>query len=263
MDAIVLTSFGVAGALARERSIDSVAEALRASFPDFLVVQAYTSSFIKKRLAAEGIFIPSLPEALAELEAKGYERVIIQPTHLTPGEEYSNKILAVADEWRERFAMLVVGSPVFTEARDYGRVLRAVLPSLALEPGEELVLIGHGSPHQHNPVYEELQQVADTMGLPLTLGVLEPTDTPDFGAVLERLRARDVARVLLAPLLLAGGRHVTRDIAGAESSSWLSRLTAAGFSVRTDTRGLGELAAFREHYVYKVRQSVAKLTPAQ
>lgn len=261
MDAIVLTSFGVVGALARECSIDSVAELLRVSFPDFLVVQAYTSSFIKRKLAAEGVFIPSLPEALAELKKKGYERVIIQPTHLTPGEEYSNKILAVADEWRGSFSRLVVGSPVFTEASDYERVLRAMLPALELEAGEELVLIGHGSPHQHNPVYEELQQVADTMGLPLTLGVLEPTDTPDFAAVRARLHARKIERVLLAPLLLAGGRHVTRDIAGPEADSWLTRLTAEGLTVRTDTRGLGELPAFREHYVYKVRQRVAEFTP--
>lgn len=260
MDAIVLTSFGVAGALARERSIDSVARTLSASFPYFLVVQAYTSSFIQKKLAAEGLFIPSLSEALAELKEKGYGRVIIQPTHLTPGEEYRNKILAVADKWRSSFTRLVVGSPVFAEPGDYECVLRAIIPSLPLESGEELVLIGHGSPHQHNPVYEELQQVADKMGFPLTLGVLEPTDTPDFATVRARLRARKVERVLLAPLLLAGGRHVTRDIAGAEAASWLSRLTAEGVVVRTDTRGLGELPAFREHYVYKVRQKVAELT---
>lgn len=93
--------------------------------------------------------------------------------------------------------------------------------------GTQLVLLGHGSPHQHNPVYERLQAVIDAAGLPIHIGVLEPSDWPTFDDVLQRLRhlpegAAD--QILLAPLLIAGGRHVTHDMAGDNPDSWQSRL---------------------------------------
>ena len=76
---------------------------------------------------------------------------------------------------------------------------------------------------------------------------------PNFAMVLDRLEKSGKKRVLLAPLLLAGGRHVTHDLAGEEDGSWKSRLQKAGFSVRLDKRTLGERAAFRRIYVEKVR----------
>ena len=71
--------------------------------------------------------------------------------------------------------------------------------------------------------------------------------------MLNRLQQRGAGAVLLAPLLLAGGVHVCRDMAGNEPDSWKSRLEAAGFSVRTDLHALGERAAIREQFVRRVR----------
>jgi len=71
-----------------------------------------------------------------------------------------------------------------------------------------------------------------------------------------RLRQRGSRQLLLAPLLLSGGSHVTRDMAGSNPGSWQSQLMAAGFAVRTDLRGLGEHPDFRALYVQKVRQTL-------
>ena len=62
--------------------------------------------------------------------------------------------------------------------------------------------------------------------------------------------------LLLAALLLAGGMHVTRDMAGDAPESWQSRLTAAGFTVRTDLRGLGEYPAFRALYLRRLQELI-------
>jgi sirohydrochlorin cobaltochelatase len=59
-----------------------------------------------------------------------------------------------------------------------------------LGDGEELVLLGHGSPHQHNPVYEKLQERVDRQKLPVHIGVEEEGDTPNFPMVLARLQMR-------------------------------------------------------------------------
>lgn len=253
--ALVFASFGVSDAGARAASLDAAAAFLQQKFPAWQVYQAYTSNFIRRRLVAAGEQAFSLPELFDRLAAAGFVRVLVQPSHLTPGEEFDHKVLAAAKAAAALFpAGLEVGQPVFAEPADYERVLDAILPALSLAPGEELVLFGHGSPHRHNPVYERLQQVADARQLPVHIGVLEPDDTPNLTMVMARLRQRGSRQLLLAPLLLSGGSHVTRDMAGSHPESWQSQLLAAGFAVRTDLRGLGEHPAFRELYVQKVRQ---------
>ncbi|SFT43464.1 sirohydrochlorin cobaltochelatase [Selenomonas sp. GACV-9] len=256
--ALVFVSFGVSDALARAASLDASAALLAQEFPAWSVQQAYTSNFIRKRLVSQGIEAYSLPELLAKLSADGFARVLIQPSHLTPGEEFDNKVIAAAAEAGPLFDEVLVGRPMFDEVADYERVLTVVLPELKLQSGEELVLLGHGSPHQHNPVYERLQQIADNNQLPVHVGVLEPSDTPNLAMVIDRLRQKGTKQLLLAPLLLAGGSHVTRDMAGSQPDSWLCQLEAAGFGVRTDLRGLGEHPAFRALYVQKVQQTLAK-----
>lgn len=257
--AIVFTSFGVLDANSRRMALDATADLLSERFPDYLLVQAFTSVFIKKALAKQGLVVDSLPEVLDRLKDSHYDVVIIQPSHLTPGEEYDNKVLKVARSYEKDFAQLIVGEPVLATEADDEPALRAILQYQPLAPQEELVLIGHGSPHHHNPVYERMQAKADALHLPVTIGVLEPTDTPSYDMVVQRLRDKKVKELLLAPLLLSAGRHVTVDIAGNDENSWQSRLECDGFTVRTDLQSLGENPAFRELYVQKLQQAAAQL----
>ena len=252
--AIIFTSFGVADAKARAECIDKTASLLAASLPEFTVCQAFTSVFIKKKLAAAGIIRDSLPEALTKLQAAGFQRVIIQPSHLTRGEEFEQKIVTAAKAYEKSFQQLLLSQPILAAADAYAEVIAAVLPGLDLKKGEQLVWLGHGSPHQHNPVYEDLQSYADANNLPINVGVLEPNDTPNFAMVLKRLKKASAKAVLLAPLLLAGGRHVAKDLAGSGNGSWLSRLEQAGFQVTVDRRGLGEFADFRQLYLARLKQ---------
>lgn len=260
MDALVFCSFGVASRTARENSLDSIARLLAEKFPHFTVFQAYTSAIIQKRLARQNINILSLPQILAKLYADGYERVVIQPSHLTPGEEFNKKIIQAAKEWQEKFKALAVGEPIFAAPADYEQVLTAILPHFNIGDNEELVLIGHGSPHQHNPVYENLQQTADYLNLKVTLGVLEASDTPNLAMVIDRLHSRQIKNILLAPLLLASGSHVSSDIFGSHENSWQTRLLKEGFKVRADKRGLGELASFQNLYIAKAKAAIYEIT---
>jgi sirohydrochlorin cobaltochelatase len=254
--AIVLASFGVSDSVARKRCIESIVKVIQGAFCDYEVRQAYTSDFIRKRLSAQGIEVPSLPAVLDELQEDGFDQVVIQPTHLTPGEEYDNKIVAVVAGRKKDFLQLLLGRPIFmTDGSegtpdDYSIALKAILSSVGnVEKNEEIVLMGHGSPHRHNPVYEILQSRCDTKNLPVSIGVLEENDVPDFAAVWKRLKAKSCKSVLLVPLLVAGGMHVVKDMAGEASNSWKSRLQRSGFAVRIYVHGLGENEAFRQIYV--------------
>lgn len=253
--AILFASFGVVNAAARTACIDAAAAQIAKAFPAYEVRQAYTSVFIKKKLAEQGIQVDSLPEALSKLQADGFSRVIIQPGYLTAGEEYEKKVLAVVEAaQRQNFAELIISRPLMQQGKDCQDMLTVLQQIFSLENGEELVLVGHGSPHQHNPAYENLQAAADEKDLPIHIGVIEPTDTPDYAAVLARLKKCSSKKMLLAPLLLSGGAHVNEDIAGLEPESWLSRLQAEGFAVRTSLKGLGEYPAFQKLYVQRIQE---------
>ena len=255
-----MTSFGVADEEARQRGLEVLAADLAALCKDYDFRQAYTSVFIRKRLEKRGIHIPSLEECLRDLAEGGYQRVLVQPSHLTPGEEYNNKILGPIRDYKKGFASLKIGEPLFFRkgedggVDDYSLGLEAVWRAMAPEEGEELVLLGHGSPHWHNPVYELLQARADEKGIPLHIGVVEESDTPNFSMVLERLKKKGSLRLLLAPLLLSGGVHVTEDMAGEEPGSWKSRLEKAGFSLRISREGLGEHPEIRQLYLEKAKR---------
>lgn len=254
--ALVLASFGVENKEARENGLAKLVEELEAALPCD-VFEAYTSAFIRNRLLARGIAVPSLRERLAALKDRGYTEIYIQPTHLTPAEEFEKKVMTEAREAKTPSVHLRVGEPLFYGDRDYRDGLLTAFGEQELGEDEELVFLGHGSPHRHNPVYERVQRVADMMKLHCHIGVVEESDTPNFEDVLGRLKSREAKNVLLAPLLLSCGVHVKKDMAGEVESSWRSRLEAAGFKVRVNMRGLCEFARVRELYIGKAKKLLA------
>ena len=252
-DAVVLVSFGVADDAARRASMDALFEEMAGAFAESEARQAFTSNFIRRRLAARGLSVESLEEALAVLAAAGARRVLVQPTHLTAGEEYEKKICAAVHAARGRFERLVLGETLLTGEADYARLRFALHENLPLSEGEELVLLGHGSPHRHNPVYARLQAYLDSAGARVHVGVVEPSDTPNFDDVRLRLQRSGVREIVLAPLLFAGGVHVIKDMAGEGDSSWKARFEQAGVRVRPVFKGLGEYAAIRQIYIAKAQ----------
>ena len=254
--AIVLTSFGALDDGSRERCLDALEADFRAEFPEAVIVQAFTSVFIRNALEKRGIHLDSLEDALLRLAKEDVTHVLVQPTYMTPGEEFEKKVLETVPKYASRYEKLLVGEPAFAEASDYTQNLIALCRSIFVPRDAELVLLGHGSPHRHNPVYERLQAEIDVQQLPIHVGVLESTDTPDFKMVLECLQKRQVREVLLAPLLLTSGMHVARDMAGEGEASWKARLEKAGFSVTPILEGLGESPLFRQIYIEKARKAL-------
>ena len=255
--AIVLTSFGALDDGSRERCLDALEADFRAEFPEAVIVQAFTSVFIRNALEKRGIHVDSLEDALLRLAEEDVTHVLVQPTYMTPGEEFEKKVLEVVSAYAPRYEKLIVG-PAFAEASDYTQNLIALCRSIFVPRDAELVLLGHGSPHRHNPVYEQLQAEIDAQQLPIHVGVLESTDTPDFSMVLARLQQKHARAVLLAPLLLTSGMHVARDLAGEGEGSWKTRLEQAGLSVTPILEGLGESPIFRQIYIEKARRALGE-----
>lgn len=243
--AILLASFGSADDDIRAKTFDKLAAELSAAFPAFEVRQAFTSHFMIRKLARRGISIDTPQQAIDKLRGAGFGKIFLLPTHLTPGEEFDNKIQTCAAEDVE------VIPPLMSEPLDE-KILATILDCFKRAADEDLILIGHGSPHRHNPVYENLQRLA---GDRIHIGVIEPTDTPNFDDMLKRLQACRADKIVLAPLLFNGGVHVAEDIAG-DGDSWLNRLAAQGYRVRVIRDGLGTFESFRRLYVDKMRRAL-------
>ena len=263
--AIVVVSFGVSDENQQRRCIDALVADIMQEFPDYEVRLAFTSAMIRRRLEQEGRHMPSLEEVLAEMAEAGFTKVAIQPTHLTPGEEFDNKIRAIVEGDSFPTLQIGVGRPVFTwqgeegKPDDYADGLDFLLECFILVEDEELVLMGHGSPHRHNPVYERLQAIADRENKHMHVGVIEDSDTPNLETVKERLKKTGTDKIFLAPLMFVGGVHVMEDMAGNEPESWKSILRAEGYEVNVLPHGLGSLPKFRRIYVEHLKDAIKEM----
>lgn len=254
--AILLAGFGVGDLNVKKTCLDTITVDVKKAFPDYHVAEAWTSVFLRKKAAKQGMIIKSISEALQLLADEGYEKVLVQPTHLTEGEEFRNKVIPEVEGFRDRFAELKLGRPALASdsPADYADKLELLFPLGEMEPGEELVMMGHGSPNMHNVTYEWLQSMADEKGLSVHIGVVEDNDYPSKADVIKRLVERGVKSVYLCPLLLAGGDHANNDMAGDEPDSWKNSIKAAGISVRCNTHGLGEKSSYRQLYIKSIEK---------
>ena len=242
-DAIILATFGSADNDVR-KIFDVLADEISAAFPTFEVRTAFTSNFMIRKLARRNVFVRTVAEEISALKSDGFRKIFVLPTHLTPGEEFDNKIKICASD------DVAIISPLFSDdcSTTFDRkVFATVLDCYPHTADEILILVGHGSPHRHNPVYEKLQRLA---GDDVLIGVIEATDSPNFDDVVAKLPP--ATKIFLAPLLFNGGVHVNEDIA----VTWRNRLTALGHEVRVSTDGLGAFEKFRALYVEKLREVI-------
>ncbi|MBP2630276.1 MAG: Sirohydrochlorin cobaltochelatase [Firmicutes bacterium] len=262
--AIIIVSFGTVNDTVRSACIESVENKVKDNFPGDEVRRAFTSNFIIKKLSERQIYVDTLPEALEKLKSEGYQDVIIQSTHLTPGEEYRNKILVVANAYKHEFNSLVVGRPVLMfdggnhTSDDFLIALQAVRTQIYCNQADtEVVFMGHGSPHQHNPAYELLQKKFDEQKENITVGVLEESDYPNIKDVLARLAGKqNIKKIILMPFLLVAGNHVVHDMTGEQEASWKNILVKAGYHVELYLHGLGENEAFQDIYVQHIKDVI-------
>lgn len=249
--ALVVVSFGTTFPETRELDLEAVENALAKAFPDRDFNRAFTAKIVMQRIFDnDGLKVEDLDKVLNNLSKQGYKDVLIQPTHLTYGEEYSKKIMATVHNHKNQFAKLAVGRPLLADEKDYELVARALetqIPQLASD--EIVVFMGHGSPRQHNPAYNTLEMTIKKLGIPAIVGVVEEDDHPNFEDMLDQLKQTKAKKVLLMPLMLVSGDHANNDMAGEEEDSWLSLLQAEGYQVRYDLSGLGRNIAIQNIYV--------------
>lgn len=260
-ETMLVVSYGAADEAAYEASLAAVMDAIAEEHPGVTVTQAFTSEAMIRRFESNtGIRLPRPEEALEGLASQGFTRVAMVSLDFFPGIDYS-LLTAIFQAYRPRFKKLVLGTPLMywmaqeeqrDDVADFVAALRETFPPR--RAGDAILLMGHGTPHPSNAFYAVLQDRIDTAGLE-DVFVYTMEGWPRLSHLLPKLEARQVERVTLMPLMMAVGKHVREDMAGAGEASHQSILTAAGFTVEPYLHGLGESSAVRRLYVRRAEEA--------
>jgi Cobalamin biosynthesis protein CbiK, Co2+ chelatase len=261
--AILLVAFGTRRHEALP-AYQAVEAAFRRAFPAHRLVWAYTSRFIRSKLAEQGAPVLSVAEALAECAAGGIRRIRVQSLHVVAGEEFSyleRVVLTHALRHPGRFDAIAVGRPLMESGADLDAVLEAVCAAFPDDraPDEAVVLMGHGHAHGRGDLVFRALAAGLRERDPLVFFASVEGDHP-FSAVLEALKNSPVRRVWLQPFMLVAGEHAVSDLTGDNDASWASQLAAAGFEVRATLRGLGELPGVQAVFVRHAEQARENIT---
>jgi len=162
-----------------------------------------------------------VPDILAAMAEAGLTHIVVQSLHVVPGEEYHEMLSGLGRFLEEKGADLTVsvGAPLLASLADVDRVAEAVLASLPAErePGEAVVLMGHGAPPPGAGFYEALRERLARLDPAVHFGTMpRERGVPclDIGYIQDKLVADGIARAWLLPFFTVAGAHACCDLAG-------------------------------------------------
>lgn len=215
--AIVAVSFGTTYAESINTCIAPIEEEIATAFPAYQVCRAFTSQMVRRRLREQGIVAEDLAKVLERLAEAGCEEVIVQPTHIIDGAEYRQKVVRTCQAYRDRFARLMIGTPLLVCGQeecsiDHVQIARAVSAQIpAMTDEKATILMGHGSKCEQGSVYPCLQAAFDRFASRIFVGVMAEGDAMSFDSVVAKLAQYPrVRRGASHPATIGGGMPCTQ-----------------------------------------------------
>lgn len=246
--ALVAISFGTSDSQARE-AIENIESALRQEFKGYDFYRAFTSQIIIDKIGREEqLEIPNPSDLMKLLYEKGYDEVLCQSLHMIPGIEYE-KMMHMVMPYAGKFKSLKIGKPLLSEAEDFQKCAKALIPLLPVQADNEaVVLMGHGSEHFANAAYALMENTLRGLGQERTyIGTVE--GSPDYAYVAGRLANKEIQKAYLMPFMVVAGDHAKNDLCGDDAESWSSMLKQNGFQTQHILKGLGEYTAIANMFV--------------
>lgn len=287
---IVLAVFGTSVPEALS-GVFNIRDAVASRFPGTTVEMAFTSSIIReiwhgrkgdstffaahKDIPAGMTDIQGPLATIARLQDQGYGTILVQPGHISMGEEYLDLLATVRGlnsittikEKNSLFKALVAGRPALGTMgdkrpypEDIKRVAIALKPDLdqAEKMDAALVYMGHGNDYfPSGGAYLQFAEMLSGMSATTNVYIATVEGFPNLDNVISDLQRDGVKKVLLKPFMTVAGDHAKNDMAGDEKDSWKNILTAAGFEVFVDLVGLGENDAFAAVFAEHLAETAA------
>ena len=257
---LLVVSFGTSYNDSRRLTIGAIEDAIEKAFPDFAVRRGFTSQIIIDHVKSrDDVAIDNVGEALERAEKNGVRNLVIQPTHLMNGLEYTDLVNEVA-EYSDAFEKVAIGKPLLTTDDDFKAVMKAITEATAqYDDGETAIcFMGHGTEADSNQVYAKMQDMLTEAGYKnYYVGTVEAT--PSLDDVLSAVKEGSYKKVVLEPLMIVAGDHANNDMAGDEEGSWKTAFEDAGYEVTCLVSGLGELEAIQQLFVEHAQAAVDSL----
>ncbi len=288
--AIVLATFGTTFPSALP-GILHIRERMQKRFPGTEVKIAFTSNMIRKiwhKRQHDEAFKkanPSVPQdiffvkgplaTIADLQDEGFSTILVQPGHITLGEEYLDLVsyingldsIHTIQEKNQPFLKLVISRPALGTmghkhpyVDDINEVAKALAGDVqkAKEAGAALLYMGHGNEFfPSSGAYLQLVDVMNTLYPETKTYITTVEGFPDIENIIRQMKKDNVTKVLLKPLMDVAGDHAHNDMAGDKPDSMKSILIKNGFKVTTIIQGMGEEDGFADVFVNHLAQTAS------
>lgn len=258
---LMVVSFGTSYNDSRRLTIGAIEDAMEKEFPEYSVRRGFTSQIIIDHVKSrDNVAIDNVGQALERAEKNGVRNLVIQPTHLMDGLEYTDLVNEVA-EYSDAFEKVAIGKPLLTTDDDFNAVMKAITEAtVGYDDGETAIcFMGHGTEADSNHVYAKMQDMlADAGYKNYYVGTVEAE--PSLEDVLAKVKEGSYKKVVLEPLMIVAGDHANNDMAGDEEDSWKTAFEGAGYEVTCLVRGLGEMEAIQQLFVEHAQAAVDSLS---
>ena len=254
---LLVVSFGTSFNGSRAADIKGIEDALQAAYPDWSVRRAFTAQIIINHVQArDGEKIDNMQQALDRAVANGVKNLVVQPTHLMNGLEYTDLKNELAG-YSDSFEKIALGEPLLTSDDDFQKVMNAIVDATKeYDDGETAIcFMGHGTEADSNSIYTKMQETLTAAG-PTNYFVGTVEATPSLDDVIAAVKEAGYTTVVLRPLMVVAGDHANNDMAGADEDSWKTMFEAAGFTVNCQISGLGRIADVQALYVAHTKAAI-------
>jgi len=281
-DAIVLATFGTTVPSALQ-GILHIRDRIQKKFPGTEIRIAFTSNMIRKiwqkrqhdeTFKKENLSIPTDifsvkgPLAtIADLQDEGFTTILVQPGHISLGEEYLDLVsyvngfnaITTIKEKNRPFVKLAISRPALGTMgtkHPYVDDINSVAKSLAGDVQKAknkksaLLYMGHGNEFfPSSGAYLELVDVMNTLYPETKTYMATVEGFPSLETTIKQMKKDKITKVLLKPFMSVAGDHAQNDMAGDEPKSMKSVLIKNGFEVTTVIEGMGEQDGFADIFV--------------
>ncbi len=265
---ILVVSFGTSYNDNRVATIGAIEQAIADKFEGegWSVRRAFTADIIINHVKErDGEVIDNVEEALKRARDNGVKQLVVQPTHLMAGLEYE-ELTGTLTKYEQDFDKIEIGQPLLSSDEDKEDVAEELVKvTKDFDDGETaIVFMGHGTNHESNDVYAEMQDIIRKQSGSdnYFVGVVHDGAKPDVNDVLAEVQKNDAyKKVVLRDMMVVAGDHANNDMADKEDpESWYSIFTDAGYEVETVLEGLGQVKEIQEMYVDHCEDAVEKIT---
>ncbi len=282
--AVVLADFGTTYKTGLV-DIENIKEAVSKAYPHEKVVFAFTSNIIrhiwhkrqhdKKYMNnpefKDFLYVKGPLATIADLQDEGYKTIIVQPTHIYDGEEFSdmlsyvkglNSIKTMKAKYMP-FAKLVIGRPAlgrnvwkYDYHKDIKEAAKALKSDVELAKSKKAVLVymGHGNEFYSTGAYAELQKELRRLYHTDKIIVGTVEGYPSLEDAVSQAKSIKAKRVLLKPLMVVAGDHANNDMCGSDDDSWKNVFKKAGIDTICYIHGLGENKKWVDVYIKHIKQ---------